>query len=86
MAEIAQPDFAVSEEKLDRRNAVNALNSGCPRDLSDAAFPVGTCSRTLMGKAEIILWKTADDEFHVECWRSFSDYVWKHLVDAARTA
>ncbi len=67
-------------------NAVNTLNSGCPRDLSSTAFPVGSCSRTLMGKAEIILWRTGETEFRVECWRSFSDYVWKHLVDAARSA
>ncbi|MEM7069537.1 MAG: sarcosine oxidase subunit gamma [Pseudomonadota bacterium] len=67
-------------------NAVAALNSGCPRDLSLKAFPVGTCSRTVMGKAEIILWRTGENAFRVECWRSFSDYVWKHLVDAARSA
>jgi len=72
--------------KVSGANAENTLNSGCPRDLSAAAFPVGACSRTLMGKAEIILWKTGENEFHVECWRSFSDYVWKFLVDAARTA
>jgi len=64
-------------------NAVLALNAGCPRDLSMEAFPVDTCSRTIMGKAEIILWRLDENTFHIECWRSFSDYVWKHLVDAA---
>ena len=67
-------------------NAVNAINSGCPRDLSLDAFSVGHCSRTLLGKAEIILWRTGEDEFRIECWRSFSDYVWKFLIDAARSA
>ena len=67
-------------------NAVATLNSGCPRDLSLEAFPVKSCSRTVYGKAEIILWRTGKQEFHVECWRSFSDYVWKYLVDAARSA
>lgn len=67
-------------------NAVNALNSGCPRDLSLEAFPVGTGSRTLLGKAEILLLRNAEDTFRVECWRSFSDYVWKYLVTAARSA
>ncbi|MEM9279385.1 MAG: sarcosine oxidase subunit gamma [Pseudomonadota bacterium] len=66
--------------------AVTTLNSGCPRDLSGEAFPVGACSRTILGKAEIILWRTAEDEFRIECWRSFSDYVWKYLIDAARSA
>jgi len=64
-------------------NSTLALNAGCPRDLSLEAFPVGTGSRTIMGKAEIILWRTDENTFHIECWRSFSDYVWKHLVDAA---
>ena len=67
-------------------NAVETLNSGCPRDLSLEAFPVGACSRTILGKSEIILWRTGESEFQVECWRSFSDYVWKFLVDAARSA
>ena len=67
-------------------NAANTLNSGCPRDLSLEAFPVGACSRTILGKSEIILWRKGSQEFHVECWRSFSDYVWKYLVDSARSA
>ncbi|MEM7214451.1 MAG: sarcosine oxidase subunit gamma [Pseudomonadota bacterium] len=66
-------------------NAVTALNSGSPRDLSLDAFPVGCCSRTVLAKAEIILWRTGEEEFRIECWRSFSDYVWKYLVDAARS-
>ncbi len=67
-------------------NVVNALNGGCPRDLSLAAFPIGNCGRTIIGKAEVVLWRLSQDSFHVECWRSFSDYVWKYLVDSARSA
>lgn len=66
--------------------ATAALNGGCPRDLSLVAFPVGNCSRTILGKAEIVLWRLDENRFHLECWRSFSDYVWKFLVDAARSA
>ena len=32
-----------------------ALNAGCPLDLGDAAFPAGTATRTLLGKAEVVL-------------------------------
>ncbi|MEQ9246023.1 MAG: sarcosine oxidase subunit gamma family protein, partial [Nitratireductor sp.] len=53
-------------------------------DLSPDAFPVGACSRTVFGKAEIILWRTEGDAFRVECWRSFSDYVFMLLEAAAR--
>ena len=59
------------------------INSGCPLDLDLAAFPVGMCTRTLMNKAEIVLWHRAPDRFHVELWRSFAGYVHDFLADAA---
>lgn len=59
------------------------LNAGCPQDLSLAAFPVGACSRTILGKVEIVLLRTGEDAFRVECWRSFSDYVHDFLIEAA---
>lgn len=67
-------------------NAAATLSSGCPQDLSLAAFPVGAASRTILGKVEIIVLRTAEDAFRVECWRSFSDYVWGFLSEAARDA
>lgn len=62
------------------------VNAGCPQDLSLDAFPVGACSRTVLGKAEIVLLRSAEDAFRVECWRSFSDYVWTFLGEAAKDA
>ncbi|MDS1137929.1 sarcosine oxidase subunit gamma [Nitratireductor indicus] len=62
----------------------DVLNAGCPQDLSLAAFPVGAASRTVLGKAEVVLWRTARDAFRVECWRSFADYVFMLLEAAAR--
>ncbi|GAB4358298.1 MAG: sarcosine oxidase subunit gamma [Oricola sp.] len=64
--------------------AADAINAGCPQDLSLEAFPVGACSRTVMGKIEIVLYRTAEDAFRVECWRSFSEYAFDFLRDAAR--
>lgn len=66
--------------------AAATVNSGCPQDLSLEAFPVGACSRTILGKSEIVLYRPAADSFRVECWRSFSDYVFTHLSEGARTA
>jgi len=66
-------------------NCVAVLNSGCPQDLSIEAFPIGAASRTILGKAEVILYRTGANEFRVECWRSFSNYVWKYLVDAVKS-
>jgi sarcosine oxidase subunit gamma len=59
-----------------------ALNTGCPLDLSLAAFPVGMATRTLLGKVEIVLWRQAADRFHIECWRSFAPYVHALLGEA----
>ncbi|WP_192364659.1 sarcosine oxidase subunit gamma [Mesorhizobium mediterraneum] len=66
--------------------AAATINSGCPQDLSLDAFPVGAASRTILGKVEIVLLRTAPDAFRVECWRSFSDYVFTFLSEAARDA
>ncbi|MER8866744.1 sarcosine oxidase subunit gamma [Mesorhizobium sp. M0751] len=64
--------------------AAVTVNAGCPQDLSLDAFPVGAASRTVLGKVEIVLLRTAADAFRVECWRSFSDYVFTFLSEAAR--
>ncbi|ESY52632.1 MULTISPECIES: sarcosine oxidase subunit gamma [unclassified Mesorhizobium] len=66
--------------------AAAAINAGCPQDLSLEAFPVGAASRTILGKCEILLLRTAADAFRVECWRSFSDYVFTFLSEAASDA
>lgn len=73
--------FAVSGPDVEA-----TLNAGCPQDLGLAAFPVGACSRTVLGKIEIVLYRTAEDAFRVECWRSFADYCFTFLSDAARDA
>lgn len=65
-------------------NAAAVVNAGCPQDLSLQAFPVGAVSRTVLGKVEIVLLRTGEDRFRVECWRSFSDYVYGFLSEAAR--
>jgi sarcosine oxidase subunit gamma len=62
------------------------LAAGCPQDLSLKAFPVGACSRTLFGKAEVVLLRLDEETFRVEVWRSFSDYVFGLLAEAAGDA
>ncbi|MEO9341178.1 sarcosine oxidase subunit gamma [Mesorhizobium sp. SB112] len=68
------------------KGAANVINAGCPQDLSLSVFPVGACSRTILGKSEIVLLRTGEDSFRVECWRSFSDYVFEFLAEAGRDA
>ncbi len=64
----------------------NLLSAGCPQNLSLDAFPVGACSRTVFGKVEIILWRKQEEVFQIEVWRSFSDYLWTFLQEAAKDA
>ena len=60
------------------------LAAGCPLDLEPEAFPVGMCTRTLMGKAEIVLWRPDADRFILECGRSFGPYLLAFLAEAGR--
>jgi len=66
------------------RDATVVLNAGCPLDLDLSAFPVGMCTRTVLAKAEIVLWRTDETVFHVEVWRSFASYVSEFLAEVAR--
>ncbi|QRE72466.1 sarcosine oxidase subunit gamma [Methylobacterium aquaticum] len=65
--------------------AAAVLNAGCPLDLGDAAFPPGSATRTLFGKAEIVLIRHdgATPRYRVECWRSFAVYVHGLLAEAS---
>ena len=68
---------------LDGPQAATLLAAGCPLDLDARAFPVNMCTRTVLGKAEIVLWRTAADAFRVEVWRSFAAYLSAFLAEAA---
>lgn len=65
-------------------SSADALNAFCALDLHPDAFPVGMCTRTLFGKAEIILWRTDGDSFRLEVARSFGPYVLGCLAEAMR--
>ena len=69
--------------------AADALSVGCPLDLHDSVFTVSSCTRTLFGKCEIILWRASTNTFRLEFGRSYADYVWRLLQvacsDTART-
>lgn len=60
------------------------LESQCPLPLNLRDFPAGMCTRTVFGKAEIVLWRPAEQVFRLEVWRSFSLYVVQLLHEVAR--
>lgn len=63
--------------------ATRAINASCPQDLSLDVFPVGGCSRTILGKAEVVLYRTGANTFRVECWRSFATFVFGLLAEGS---
>lgn len=65
-------------------HAATVLNTGCPLDLDLSAFPAGMCTRTVLGKTQIVLWRVAARQFHVEVWRSFADYAIALLEEGMR--
>jgi len=70
--------------RLEGPQATAILNAGCPLDLEARAFPIGMCTRTLLGKAEIVLWRTDATSFRIEVARSLASYVWQFLEQAER--
>ena len=65
-------------------HCVERLRGGCALDLDESQFPVGMCTRTLFAKADIVLWRTRSDAFHLEVWRSFLPYTVEMLREIAR--
>ena len=53
------------------------------------AFPPGSCARSLLGKADVLLHLRADEpaagaSFDLYVGRSFAHYLWAWLEDAGR--
>lgn len=61
--------------------AAQLLMTGCPLDLDQ--FAAVRASRTIFETVEIIVIREAENRFHVEVWRSFSDWLWTALILAA---
>jgi len=60
------------------------LAKGCPLDLHARAFDVGQCAQTHLAKAPVLI--RLQDEgpaFEIVVRRSFADYLWLWLEDAA---
>ena len=88
-----EKSYTVSITDISHRNigfglmgseAVKAINVGCPLDLSLDAFPIGKTTRTVFESTAIILTRTGEAEFGIECWRSFAPYLrdfFKRIVE-----
>jgi sarcosine oxidase subunit gamma len=81
LVEVSHRQFAL---EISGEHAATMLSAGCPLDLDPAEFPVGMCTRTVFAKADVVLWRTRADAFHLEVWRSFAGYVSGLLAEIAR--
>jgi sarcosine oxidase, subunit gamma len=67
---------------LDGPRIAEILSCGVALDLDQRAFPIGMATRTLLGKAEIILWRTGEASWQIEVWRSYAPYALRYLQQA----
>ena len=62
----------------------DVLAKGCSLDLHPRGFAPGRCAQTLLAKAHVILHQTDEaPSFEIYVHRSFADYLWSWLEDAA---
>jgi sarcosine oxidase, subunit gamma len=62
--------------------AADVLARGCALDLHPSVFPPGHCAQTLVGRAQVILWRVDADTFRLLVRPSFADYLRAWLRDA----
>jgi sarcosine oxidase subunit gamma len=65
-------------------HAADILAGACPLDLDLPHFPVQMCTRTVLAKAEILLWRTAPAVFYIDVGSSFLPYVKALLAEIGR--
>ncbi len=74
---------------LGGQHARDVLMKGCPLDLHPATFVPGACAQSLLARATVILYRGADpaqtgeSAFEIYVARSFADYLWTWVEDAA---
>ena len=68
----------------DRTRARDLLAKGCSLDLHPRVFGRGGCAQSHLAKAQVVLHQVSDEPaFDLYVLRSFADYLWAWLEDAA---
>ena len=68
---------------LSGSQARQVLAKGCTLDLHPRQFTTGHCAQSLLAKADVLLIARDEDDMEIVVRRSFADYLWRWLVDAA---
>jgi sarcosine oxidase subunit gamma len=69
--------------RLNGPNVRDVLAKGCALDLHPRAFGPAHCAQTRFAKATVILHQLDAQTFDVYVERSFADYLWRWIEDAA---
>ena len=76
--------------RLSGLHARNVLAKGCSVDLHPRVFKSGQCAQTILGRSDITVHQVAHEArtdaatYDIIVFRSFAEYVWTWLEDAAR--
>lgn len=68
--------------ELSGERAESILKKSTSYNIHLNIFPVGKVVTTIFAKSQTVLRRTSDDSFQLIVRRSFSDYLWKWIVDA----
>lgn len=62
--------------------ARDVLEKGCSIDLHPLVLTPGRCVQTLLGRANVVLWRTNADTYRILVRPSFAEYLAEWLIDA----
>jgi sarcosine oxidase subunit gamma len=85
IAEVSAVDVSASRTVLELTGpfARDVLAHGCAIDLHPRVFGPGSCARTNLAKAQVLLHQTATTTYRVLVGASYADYLARWLLDAA---
>jgi len=84
MAAVTEVSGGQTVIALGGRSVRDLLAKGCPLDLHPRAFGVGRCAQSHLAKAPMLIRQVdAIPSFEIIVRRSFADYLWLWLIDAA---
>lgn len=68
--------------ELSGEHAETILKKSSSYDIHPSNFPIGKVVTTVFAKSQAVICRMGDDSFQLIVRRSFSDYIWKWIVDA----
>ncbi|MDC0610155.1 sarcosine oxidase subunit gamma family protein [Vibrio sp.] len=70
--------------ELSGDEVLNVLKKSTHLDIHPKEYPVGKVSTSKLAKSSAIFRKVSEDKWQLVVRRSFSDYIWRWLVDASK--